>query len=58
MYIENSALRALSKFSTIHQHRQIVDLAFKMKMIKEKYHALAQCKLESISLSTALPAMY
>jgi len=40
------------------QHRQIVDLAFKMNKIKTKYNALAQCKLESSSLSTALLAIY
>ena len=28
------------------QHRQIVDLAFKMNKLKTKYNALAQCKLE------------
>ena len=39
-------------------HRQIVDLAFKMNKIKTKYNALAQCKPESLSLSTALLAIY
>ena len=42
----------------MYQHRQIVDLAFKMNKIKTKYNALAQCTFESLSLSTALLAIY
>jgi len=30
----------------------------KMNKLKTKYNALAQCKLESLSLSTALLAIY
>jgi hypothetical protein len=45
-------------FSAIYQHRQIVDLAFKMNKLKTKYNDLAQCKFESLSLSTALLAIY
>ena len=58
LYNANSALGSLRKFSTMYQHRQIVDLAFKMNKIKTKYNALAQCKPESLSLSTALLAIY
>jgi hypothetical protein len=58
LYIANRAFGGLRKFSAIYQHRQIVDLAFKMNKIKTKYNALAQCKLESLLLSTALLAIY
>ena len=58
MYIANRVFVDLRKFSVIYQHRQIVDLAFKMNKIKTKYNALAQCKPESLSLSTALLAIY
>ena len=58
LYIANRAFGGLRKLSTIYQNRQIVDLAFKMNKIKTKYNALAQCKLESLSLSTALLAIY
>ena len=58
MYIANRAFGGLRKFSAINQHRQIVDLAFKMKKIKSKYNDLAQCNLESSSLSNALLAIY
>jgi len=34
------------------------NLAFKMNKLKTKYNVLAQCKLESLSLSTALLAIY
>jgi hypothetical protein len=44
-YIANRAFRGLQKFSAIYQHRQIVDLAFKMNKLKIKYNVLAQCKL-------------
>ena len=57
-YIANRAFGGLRKFSAFYQHRQIVDLGFKMNKIKTKYNALAQCKLESLSLSTALLAIY
>ena len=57
-YIANRAFGCFRKFSAIYKHRQIVDLAFKMKKIKTKYNALAQCKLESLSLSAALLAIY
>jgi hypothetical protein len=56
--IANRAFGCFRKFSAIYKHRQIVDLAFKMKKIKTKYNALAQCKLESLSLSAALLAIY
>ncbi len=56
--IANRAFSALRKANAIYQYRQIVDLAFKMKKIKTKYNALAQCKLKSLSLSNALLAIY
>ena len=58
LYIANRAFTGLRKFCAIYKHRQIVDLAFKMKKIKTKYNVLAQCKLESLLLSTALLAIY
>ena len=58
LYIANRAFGGLRKFSAIYQHRQIVDLAFKMNKIKTKYNVLAQCKLESSSLYTDLLAIY
>jgi hypothetical protein len=58
MYIANRAFGCLRKFCAIHKHRQIFNLAFKMNKIKTKYNALAQSKLESLSLSTALLAIY
>lgn len=58
LYIANRAFSGLRKISAIYQHRQIVDLAFKMNKIKTKYNALAQCNLEDLSLSTALLAIY
>jgi len=54
----NRAFGGLRKFSAIYKQRQIVDLAFKMNKIKTKYNDLAQCKLERLSLSTALLAIY
>jgi len=57
LYIANRAFGGLQKFSAIYKHSQIVDLAFKMDKIKTKYNVLAQCKLESLSLSTALLAI-
>ena len=36
----------------------MIDLAFKMNKIKTKYNVLAQYKLESLSLSAALLAIY
>ena len=58
LYIANREFSGFRKFSAIYKHRQIVDLAFKMNKIKTKYNVLAQCKLESLSLSTALLAIY
>jgi hypothetical protein len=58
LYTANRALSGLRKLNAIYKHRQIVDLAFKMKKIKTKYNVLAQCKPESLSLSTALLAIY
>lgn len=58
LYIANRAFVGLREFSAIYEHRQIVDLAFKMNKLKTKYNALAQCKPESLSLSTALLAIY
>ena len=57
-YIANRAFSGLRKSSAIYQQRQIVDLAFKMNKLKTKYNVLAQCKLESLSLSTALLVIY
>jgi len=57
-YIANRAFCGLRKSSAVYKHRQIVDLAFKMKKIKSKYNALALCNFESLSLSTALLAIY
>ena len=58
LYIANRAFSGLRKSSAIYKHRQIVDLAFKINNIKTKYNVLAQCKIESLSLSTALLAIY
>ena len=58
LYIANRAFSGLRKFYAINQHRQIVDLVLKMNKLKTKYNDLAQCKLESLSLSTALLAIY
>jgi hypothetical protein len=57
MYIANRAFVAC-EFSAINQHRQIFNLAFKMNKIKTKYKNMAQSKLESLVLSTALLAIY
>jgi hypothetical protein len=57
-YIANRPFSGLRKFSSIYKHRQIFNLAFKMNKIKTKYKNMAQCKLESLSLSTALLAIY
>jgi len=46
------------KVSANYKHRQIVELAFKMNKLKTKYNALAQCKLESLLLSSALLAIF
>ena len=58
LYIANRAFGGLRKFSAIYQHRQIFNLAFKMNKLKTKYKNVAQSKLESLSLSTALLAIY
>jgi hypothetical protein len=58
MYIANRAFSGLRKFSAIYKHRQIFNLAFKMNKLKTKYKNMAQCKLESLSLCTALLAIY
>jgi hypothetical protein len=58
MYIANRAFCGLRKFSAIYKHRQIVDLAFKMNKLKTKYNGLAQCKIENLSFSIALLAIY
>ncbi len=58
MYIANRAFGVLRKFRAIYKHRQIFNLAFKMNKLKTKYKNMAQCKLESLSLSTALLAIY
>tara|TARA_R110002049_G_scaffold309118_1_gene517327 strand:+ start:1221 stop:1436 length:216 start_codon:yes stop_codon:yes gene_type:complete len=58
LYIANRAFNSLRKFGAIYQHRPIFNLAFKMNKLKTKFNALAQCKLESLSLSTALLAIY
>ena len=58
LYIANRAFIGLRKFSAIYQHRQIFNLAFKMNKLKTKYKNVAQSKPESLSLSTALLAIY
>ncbi len=57
MYIANRAFDGLRKFSAIYQHRQIFNLAFNMIKLKTKYKNVAQSKIESSSLSTALLAI-
>ena len=52
------AFSGLRKLNAIYKHRQIVDLAFRMNKLKTKYNVLAQSKPESLSLSTALLAIY
>ncbi len=54
LYIANRACSGFRKFSAIYQHRQIIDLAFKLNKIKTKYNALAQSKIGRLSLSIAL----
>ena len=58
MYIANRALGSLLKFNSICKHRQIFNLAFKMNKLKTKYKNLAQSKPVSLSLSSALLAIY
>ena len=58
LYIANRAYGGLGKLSDIYKHRQIFNLAFKMNKLKTKYKNVAQCKLESLSHSTALLAIY
>jgi hypothetical protein len=58
MHIANRAFGGLRKLSAIYKHRQIFNLAFKMKKLKTKYKNVAQSKSESSSLSTALLAIY
>lgn len=57
-YKANRAFGGLLKFSSYLKYRQIADLAFKMSRIKTKYNALAQCKFEGLSLSSALLAIH
>jgi hypothetical protein len=58
LYIANRAFNGSRKFSAIYQHRQIFNLAFKMNKLKTKYKNMAQSIPESLSLSTALLAIY
>lgn len=58
LYIANRAFSGLRKFRAIYKHRQIFNLAFIMDKLKTKYKNVAQCKLESLLLSTALLAIY
>ena len=58
MYIANRAFSGFRKLSTNYKHRQIFNLAFKMNKLKTKYKNVAQSKSESLSLSTALLAIY
>ena len=58
LYIANRAFSGLINFRTIYKHRQIFNLAFKMNKLKTKYKNVAQSKPESLSLSTALLAIY
>jgi len=50
LHTANRALHGSRKFITFNQHRQIVDLAFELKL-KTKYNALAQWVLGSSSVS-------
>ena len=54
MYIANSTLGGLRKFSAIYKHRQIFNLVFKMNKLKTKYKNLAKCKNESSVLRNPL----
>ena len=56
--IANRAFCGLEKFSAIYKHRQILNLAFNMNKLNTKYKNVAQCKSESLSLSTAPLAIY
>ena len=58
LYIANRAFGGFREFSANYQNRQIFNLAFKMNKLKTKYKNVAQCKLERLSLSTALLAIY
>ena len=67
LYTVNGAFGGLRKFGAIYQHHQIVrlpareifkNLASKINKLKTKYNALARCKLESLSLFTALHAIH
>ena len=58
MYIANRAFGGLRKFSAITNNAKSLIWLLKMNKLKTKYNALAQCKLESLSLSTALLAIY
>jgi hypothetical protein len=58
LYIANRAFGGLRKLSAINKHHQIFNLAFKMNKLKTKYKNVAQYKPESLSISTALLAIY
>jgi hypothetical protein len=58
MYIANRAFGCLRKFSAIYEYRQIFNLVFKMNKLKTIYKNMAQCKLERLSLSTALLSVH
>ena len=50
LHIANRALGDLRKFSAICKNGQTVDLACKMNKLKTKYNALAQGKLDTLSV--------
>jgi hypothetical protein len=58
MYIANRALGSLRKFSAITNNAKSLIWLLRLNKLKTKYNALAQCKLERLSLSTALLAIY
>ena len=58
MYIANRALGSLRKFSAITNNAKSLIWLLRLNKLKTKYNALAQCKTESLSLSTALLAIY
>ena len=58
MHISNRAFSGLRNFSITSPHGQIKVWLLRMKKLKIKCNILAQCKPESLSLSTALLTIY
>jgi len=58
LYIANRAFDGTRKCSSIYRHTKSLIWLLRMNKLKTKYNALAQCKLESSMLSTALLAIY